>query len=443
MAPEQFNRAACSDARSDVYSLGIMLYEMAGTNLPFLGPRWEDFMRQHLSERPVPLHKAPPGLWSVIKRCLRKEPASRYETFRDVLKDLKPVYEDCVGETFSEYMQDPAFLRLHAAGMATLEHYSRTGDLPEGSQFSALAKFTDAVAKSIVEQTKGVPRDELLRRAEKAQAAMAKVFEEKLGRKMPVFPIASETPEDLTVKAASLLNLRKPQEALDCCRRALAIDPKLHIAWNNAGTALMDMERIDEAFQCYERAIQVKPNYAKAWSGKASCFGRRGNYQSELACYEEALKHDPELLPALIGKATALDDTGRFVEALACYARAISLSPTDPAVWYNKGNTLSHLGRHREAIEAYREVLRLHPGFIPALGNLASTLVHLGDLDAAMRCYDEGFSRAPTDTKLLLGKAFVLYSLRHKEEALELANRAERLGDPNARNIIAAYFQKR
>lgn len=92
MAPEQI-RGTNVDARTDIYALGVMLYEMATARLPFDGNTMMALLSKHLTETPVaPIARRPelaihPALSALIMRCLEKEPNLRPSTMED-LEDL-------------------------------------------------------------------------------------------------------------------------------------------------------------------------------------------------------------------------------------------------------------------------------------------------------------------------------------------------------------------
>ena len=96
MSPEQLEGAE-ADSRSDIFSFGAMLYEMASGRRPFEGKSQASLIAAILRETPQPISSIrsviPPALDRVVMRCLEKSPDDRYQTARDVLLDLRWVAE--------------------------------------------------------------------------------------------------------------------------------------------------------------------------------------------------------------------------------------------------------------------------------------------------------------------------------------------------------------
>jgi non-specific serine/threonine protein kinase len=100
MSPEQA-RGQAVDARSDIFSFGIVLYEMLAGRKAFAGESAMDVISAILTKEPAPLDEGETSteLRRIIEKCLRKERDERYESAKDLLADLKKLWKQREFET--------------------------------------------------------------------------------------------------------------------------------------------------------------------------------------------------------------------------------------------------------------------------------------------------------------------------------------------------------
>ena len=473
MSPEQAAGESELDGRSDVYSLGCMLYEMLAGTAPFTGPTAQAIISKRFTESAPSVRTArstvPDVIEAALTRALARVPADRFATASQFAQALTPHTTTPPGSTPSTSAAQAATSAKSIAvlpfadmspqrdqeyfceGMAEeiINALTKIQALQVASRSSAFAfKGQNQDIRKVGEQLGvGTVLEGSVRKAGnrlRITAQLIKVadgyhlWSERYDRDMEdVFAIQDEIAQSI-VKALRVMLSDEEKRAIE---QVPAADVQAYEYYLRGRQFFHQFRRtgIQFARRMFERAMEIDPAYAIAYAGAADCCsflymywdGSRANLEGADTHSKKALELGPELAEAHASRGLAVSLSKRYDEAEREFQTAIRLNPKLFEAHYFFGRALFQQGKYSDAILQYQEASRVRPEdyqtallVIPSLRSLGRVAEAEAALRRGVQVTEKHLELNPDDVRALCLGAGGLMQLGERDRALEWAGRA-------------------
>ena len=400
MAPEQLFGEA-DDTRTDVYALGVLLFEMVTGQRPFNKDRPEALMFAIINNAAPAVRSirpdAPADLDRLLADCLQKEPARRPasaalvgEALRRIQSGshvqppwlvagdairaiavlaLRNVSQDPAQEYFADGMTEAIISDL--AHIRALRVISRTSAMKyKGSDLSLPEIARELNVDAVLEGSVLLVRDRVRLSVQLISArADETLWAARYDRELEdVLGLQSELAETVAREIAIKLT---PSEATQLAKRP-AVNPEAHLELLRSRHSYFaaSPQAVEMGLRHARRALELDPNLAAAWSALADCHAfraLRGMAPPAVAFAEgtlaatKALELDPSLADAHAALGVIRSHTGDLAGGLRSLEKAIELNPGLAAAHDRLGRVLYAYERHVEAIATMNTAVSLDP----------------------------------------------------------------------------------
>jgi len=462
MSPEQAQGKG-TDHRSDIFSLGVVLYEMITSQLPFKGEHDAATIHSIVNDTPEPLARyksdVPEELQRIVGKAVEKDREVRYQHSDDLRADLgrlKTELETGVGkalETAAEPAPSIAVLPFANLSADKEQEYFCDGmaeniinALTQVEDLRVVARTSAFVFKEKREDIREIGRKLSVRMLLEGSLQKAgnrlritaqlinvadgyHLWSEKYDRDMEdVFAIQDEISlaivDKLKLKllgGAKAKLMKRHTEDLD----AYSLYLKGRYFFNKRTE-----EGLKRSIEYFERAIENDPGYALAYAGLADSYSTLPDYSSvppkeanpkakEAAM--RALEIDNKLSEAYAALGTIRWGDWDWEGAEREFLRAIELSPGCETAHWMYAYHLMYMARFDEAIREMKQALELDPLSLAINRNLGQVFYHAGQYDQAIEQLQKTIEMDPhfSYAHLLLGLAYGQKSM-YKEALAEL-----------------------
>ena len=429
MSPEQLEGKEV-DRRSDIFSLGVVLYEMATGERPFQGDSSISLITSIMRDKPPEVDSLrrdlPHHLGRVIRRCLQKKPENRYQAARDVLNELRDLKEEVQGSAVDEVPPRqstsgaPARRSLVAVfivvGLVVLGLGAYR--LYRGSQISSGSVDPALSAAAAWRQS-----------LKTADARLQ--FQQGLHYRQ---------------RGYSQANLQLAEQSF---RRAVALEPDNPFIKGELAALLAEIqqdypvkERQAELEKLADEALLTNPSLAGPWLARAYSFFADNRMEEALDASRRAQKADTNDYRGHLIAGRSLAKMGLVDDALEEIRAGLHKEGATIPSQFTMANLLSRAGRTDEAIVEYRKILRINPGHTSTLTNLAQEYLRVGRYSDSIPLSKRTLELQPDDEMAATNLGTAYYFLDRMPEAVEAYLLSDRLDpeDPiNAYNLGDAY----
>ena len=460
MSPEQL-RGEPAEARSDIFSFGVLLYECLTGRLPFRGETSIDVLHAILRTPHTPLRTLLPDIspeWEkLVDRCLAKSVEQRCASMQEVLDSLRRVavpavrpektvavlyFSNLSGEKEDEYFRDGMTedIITELAKIKELQLFPRSAVLP----FRDKPLPADQIGKQLAA---AYVLDGSIRRSGSRLRITAQLAETRTGHSVwaerydrqlaDVFEIQDEIAQNIALALRVMLTEREKREIEKVPTR----DVQAYDYYLRGRKDFYTFRRKDLEFarQMFARAIVIDAGYALAFAGVADCCSflymyfdaSEDNLKEAIAASRRAVELDPESAEAHASRGLAESLSKNYEAAEKEFDRAMKLNAKLFEACYFYGRSSFAQGKMQEAAGLFERASRLNPADYQSrmsLGNCLQATGRPGEsreaFADALRVAESHLELYPEDVRALYLGSGALSQLGDRQRSLEWAGRA-------------------
>ena len=447
MAPEQALGRPI-DHRVDLFSLGVVLFELLTGHMPFEGTTPTEIIDHILHETPVPPSRyvaaVPPSFDAIVARALEKDPAFRYQRASEMARDLRQVAEEIDGAALGRITRTTPVVTTDAdeKSVAVMTFSNITREPADDWIGTGIAETVSSDLRNIHGLTIiGRARVYDALRNLSTDAHLKDSLAIDIGRRLgatwvvvggyqrmgSVIRITATVVEIATGAVARTVKVDGRIDDIFELQDKIVFEVSQGLNVALRGTEIADIERQET------RSVTAYESYARGMMNLRQA--TRDSIDRAIAAFDDATKHDPEYARAWAALGGAYGLKGNFLsipemvnQAIDLERRALALDSdlADAHMWL--GTSLLSTGRTDEAIAEIREALRIDPENGQAYQSLARAYwVGIGDFKSAIPLFEKAIQLNPEGGYSYLQLSLLLAWEGQFDRAEEISHRAVEL----------------